>query len=69
VDENNYKNGKYMSYKRKEKEKRTNLKELSRPHKLAQSSLTKRVQGRVQVGKARLPLVCLPCPLEVMKEG
>ena len=59
MDENNYKIGKYMSYKRKEK--KTNLKELPRPHKL--------VQGRVQVGKTCMPLVGLLSLPKVRKEG
>ena len=66
MDENNCKNGEYISYKREEK--RTNLKELPRPHKLVQSPLTERVQGRVQVGKTRLPPVGLSSLTKVMEE-
>ena len=60
-------NGKFMSYKRKEKG--TNLKELPRPYELTQSPPTKRIKGKVQVGKTRLPPIGFLSLPKVAEEG
>ena len=49
--------------------KKTNLKELPRPHKLPQGALTKSVEGRVKIDKTCLPPVGPPCICKVSKEG
>jgi len=49
--------------------KRTNLKELPRPHKLPQGALAKSIKGRVKIGQTCLPLVGPPCICKVLKEG
>ena len=49
-------------------EKKTNLKEIPRPHKLAQSPPAEHVQGRVQVGKAHLPVVGFLSLRKVLEE-
>ena len=49
--------------------KRTNLKELPRPHKLPQSALTESVEGGVKINKTYLPSVGPPCLSKVLKEG
>jgi len=50
-------------------EKRTNLKELPRPHKVPQGALAKSVKVRVKIGKTCLSLVGLLCICKVLKEG
>ena len=50
-------------------EKRTNLKELPRPHKLPQGAPAKSVKGRVKIGKTCLPPVGPLCLYKVLKEG
>jgi len=48
-------------------EKRTDLKELPRPHKLPQGALAENVEGGVKISKTCLPSVdplCLPVVLE-----
>ena len=56
-----------MNYKRKERE--TNLKELPRPHQLAQYPSTKSVQRGLKVSQAYLPSVGNPSPLKVSEKG
>jgi len=48
--------------------KRTNFKELPRPHKLLQGAPAKSVKDRVKIGKTCLPLVSPPCLYKVLKE-
>ena len=47
--------------------KRTNLKELPRPHKLPQGAMAKSVKGGVKIGKTCLPPVGPPCLSKVLK--
>ena len=49
--------------------KRTNLKELPRPHKLPQGPPIKRVEGGVKIGKTCLPLVGPSCLSKVLEMG
>ena len=49
-------------------EKRTNLEELPRPHKLPQSAPVKSVEGGVKINKTCLPPIGLPCLSKVLKE-
>ena len=50
-------------------EKRTNLKELPRPHKLPQSVPTESVEGGVEISKTYLPSVSPPCLPKIPEEG
>ena len=49
--------------------KRTNIKELPRPHKLLQGALATTIKDRVEIGKICLPLVGPPCIYKIFKEG
>ena len=50
-------------------EKRINLKELPRPHKLPQSAPTKSVEGGVKISKTCLPSVIPLCLPKMLEEG
>ena len=50
-------------------EKRMDLKELPRPHKLPQSALAESVKGGVRISRTCLPLVGPPCLAKVLEEG
>ena len=50
-------------------ERKTDLKELPRPHKLSQGAPVESVKSRVKIGKTCLPLVGFPCLSKVLKEG
>ena len=50
-------------------EKRTNLKELPRPHKLPQSALAESVEGGVKISKTCLLPVDPPCLPKILEEG
>ena len=61
---------KTTSYKRNAKnEKRTNLKEFPRPHKMPQRAPAESVKARVKLSKTCLPLVGPLCHSKVLKEG
>ena len=49
--------------------KRTNFKELPRPHKLPQGAPAKSIKGKVKIGKTCLPSVGPPYIYKVVKEG
>ena len=50
-------------------EKRTNLKELPRPHKPPQSALAESVEGGVKMSKTCLLPVGPPCLPKILEEG
>ena len=50
-------------------EKRINLKELPRPHKLPQSALAECVEGGVKISKTCLLPVGPPCLPKILEEG
>ena len=56
-----------MSYHKDEK--KTNLKELPRPHKFLQGVLVESVEGGVKISKTCLPLVGPLCLPKFLEEG